>query len=470
MFLAGTFSEYPFGELLEIFLHKRETGLLEVSSPQQCGHFYIRNGEIKNGVLGKLRGVAAIELAGTLEDGSFKFKRLDSTEYAQVVWQESFGLSNVTAESDSVSVRCILKHVPSYSIEAYSVLENAVLWLGQRALTPLLIYLGSAYRSLEKAGVLIARRMSSYVNAKYVGFSRWAKHTKTPVPLVPPMLSERQPELRRYLALGQEPRLALGRGQYRNAVALRGEAAREYPREFVHSETHTTLPRFDTDRLQHGFPTLRAKARYFEIPLKQARVLNLKFRRCLVLTWRRSVVLLSLSTIAFTGAVQKLRPYGATAARNLRNVGNLTVRRTLVYAMTVWQSLKRVQVRRRLLPAFWRAEAAWQIGLGRTKQIIFKTARMLTFQNTRTLIKERRAQTNTSFALILLVLLVGTTVSITKILRNNDQPNNVISTKEESAAAPPKATRKAPRRRVKRTKRSGKQRPNKTQNTETAVF
>src|SRR6476646_264455 len=111
MFLAGSFSEYPFGELLQIFLHKRETGLLEVSSPQQCGHFYIRNGEIKNGVLGKLRGAAAIELAGTLEDGSFKFKRLDSTEYAQVVWQESFGLSNVTTESDSFSVRAILKHV-----------------------------------------------------------------------------------------------------------------------------------------------------------------------------------------------------------------------------------------------------------------------------------------------------------------------------------------------------------------------
>ena len=428
MFLTGSFSEYPFGELLEIFLNKRETGLLEVSSPQQSGHFYIRNGEIKDGELGKLRGAAAIELAGTLEDGSFKFKRLDSTEYAQVVWQRSFGLSNVTAEVDSFSVRAILKQVPSYPIEAYSVLETAVLWLGQRALPPLLVYLGSAYRSLKKARVLIARRISSFVNAKIVDFSRWAPYRKTPVPLVPPMLSERQSELRRYLALGQEPRLALlARG--RNAVASRGGAARECPGEFVHSETHTTLPRSD----------------------------------------RRSVVLLSLLTSAFIAAVQKVRPYGATAARNLRDGGNLIVSRTLLYAPTVWQLLKRVQVRIRFVPSFSRAEAAWRILLRTPKQIIFKTACIL--NNARELIQARRAQTNASFALIVLVLLVGTTVSITKILRNNDQPNKVIS-KEESGGAQPEAKPKTPRRRVKRIRRSGKQTPNKKQkikDTETAV-
>jgi len=105
--------------------------------------------------------------------------------------------------------------------------------------------------------------------------------------------------------------------------------------------------------------------------------------------------------------------------------------------------------------------------------MIFKTARILNFQNVRLLIQERRDQTNVSFALIVVILLVGTTVSITKILRSNQEPNDVLSTTDESVAAQPKVQRKVPRRRVKRTQRTGKQTPNKKQkvkDTETEVI
>jgi len=192
MFLAGSFSEYPFFQLLEILLHKRETGLLEVSSPQQCGHFYLKNGEIKDGEVGKLRGAAAIELATTFEYGSFKFNRLDSTEYARFVWQESFGLQNVAAENASFGVGTILKQVSSFPIAVYGVLANAVLLLARRALPQLLVYLGSAYRGLEKPGVLIARRMISYAKAKYIDFLSWTQNGRGLVAALGSLPSERQ--------------------------------------------------------------------------------------------------------------------------------------------------------------------------------------------------------------------------------------------------------------------------------------
>src|SRR5258705_10884140 len=102
MLLAGSFSEYPLSLLLEILLHRRETGLLEVSSPKQSGFLYIKNGEVRDGEVGKLRGAAAVELAGSFVDASFQFKPLEPTDYARVVWEKSFG-SNPAAGGISES-------------------------------------------------------------------------------------------------------------------------------------------------------------------------------------------------------------------------------------------------------------------------------------------------------------------------------------------------------------------------------
>jgi hypothetical protein len=400
MFLTGTFSEYPFFQLLEILLHKRETGLLEVSCPQQCGRFYVKNGEIKGGEVGNIRGTAAIELASTFENGSFKFNRLDSTEYARLVWEESFGPHNTTAENGSFRVRPILKQFRSYPIAAYGVLENVFFWLA-RALPQLLVYFGSVYRSLEKLGVLIVRRTFSFTQAKHVDFLSWEQHGGSRIPALHPALSEQHDALRHYL----------------------------------------------------------------EILLKQARVQNLQIKRGLVLIRTESAVLWSLSATVFSRAMRELRSYEATAGRNLKDARISIAGRTRVYVATMWQSSKTV------VPTFRRVEAVWQIALRRTKQLIIRTARILNFQKVRALIQERRAQTNVSFAMIVVVLLVGTTVSITKILRSNHEPNNVVSTKEESVGSY-EAPQKVPRRRVKRKRRIGKQTSKKKQKvkaTETAL-
>ena len=91
MLLAGTLREYPFSLLLEIFLHRGETGLLEVSSSKESGYFYIRNGKVKDGQIGKNKGLTAVNVVRELKDGSFRFRPLEPADYARVVWQRSFG-------------------------------------------------------------------------------------------------------------------------------------------------------------------------------------------------------------------------------------------------------------------------------------------------------------------------------------------------------------------------------------------
>lgn len=91
MLLAGTLREYPFSLLLEIFLHRGETGLLEVSSSKESGYFYIRNGKVKDGQIGKNKGLTALNMVRELKDGSFRFRPLEPADYARVVWQQSFG-------------------------------------------------------------------------------------------------------------------------------------------------------------------------------------------------------------------------------------------------------------------------------------------------------------------------------------------------------------------------------------------
>lgn len=96
MLLAGTLREYPFSLLLEIFLHRGETGLLEVSSSKESGYFYIRNGKVKDGQIGKNKGLTAVRVVRELKDGSFRFRPLEPADYARVVWQRSFGPTHVT--------------------------------------------------------------------------------------------------------------------------------------------------------------------------------------------------------------------------------------------------------------------------------------------------------------------------------------------------------------------------------------
>jgi hypothetical protein len=91
MLLAGTLREYPFSLLLEIFLHRTETGLLEISSSNESGYFYIKNGKVKDGQIGKNKGLAAINVVREFKDGSFRFRPLEPADYARVVWQRRFG-------------------------------------------------------------------------------------------------------------------------------------------------------------------------------------------------------------------------------------------------------------------------------------------------------------------------------------------------------------------------------------------
>jgi hypothetical protein len=187
MLLAGSFSEYPLSLLLEILLHRRETGLLEVSSPKQSGFFYIKNGEIRDGEVGKLRGAAAVELAGSFVDASFQFKPLEPTDYARVVWEKSFGGNPAAGDTPDIRVqafRTMLEQFLSYTEAAFGILERAVVSLAQRALRQLLFYVPTTYRNLEKAGVFIARRTLAYATAAFE-FSKRAQARKKLLPALP---------------------------------------------------------------------------------------------------------------------------------------------------------------------------------------------------------------------------------------------------------------------------------------------
>lgn len=91
MLLTGTLREYPFSLLLEILLHHTETGLLEISSSKDSGYFYLKNGKVKDGRIGNSQGLAAVKVAREIDDGSFRFRRLEPADYARVVWQRRFG-------------------------------------------------------------------------------------------------------------------------------------------------------------------------------------------------------------------------------------------------------------------------------------------------------------------------------------------------------------------------------------------
>jgi len=199
MVLTGSFSEYPLFLLLEILLHKRETGLLEVSSPKQSGYFYIKNGEIKDGNVCKLTGAAAVELAGSFVDASFQFKPLEPTDYARVVWEKSFGPNRLVADTPDISVdafRTMLKQFLSYAEAAYGILEGVVVSSAQRTLRRLLFYAPASYHSLEKAVVSIARRISAHATAANE-FSKRAQVRRKQLQASRKALAERQIARRR---------------------------------------------------------------------------------------------------------------------------------------------------------------------------------------------------------------------------------------------------------------------------------
>src|SRR5258705_3597823 len=186
MLLAGSFTEYPFFLLLEIFLRRNETGLLEISSPQQSGYFYVKNGEVKNGKVGKARGAAAVELAGSFVDGSFQFKPLEPADYARSVWEKSFGPNTPLTDTPHPPVemfRTTLGQFRPYLEAALGILERAVVSFAQRLLRQLLFYTPAAYHSLEKAGVFIGRRALASVTAAYE-FSKRAHVRKTLLPVL----------------------------------------------------------------------------------------------------------------------------------------------------------------------------------------------------------------------------------------------------------------------------------------------
>jgi hypothetical protein len=89
MEINGSVTEYPVSLLFEILHHRRETGLLEISSPRDSGQFYFKNGELIDAVLNKAAGLEARRSAERLTDGSFEFKAVPPAEYARFVWQHS---------------------------------------------------------------------------------------------------------------------------------------------------------------------------------------------------------------------------------------------------------------------------------------------------------------------------------------------------------------------------------------------
>lgn len=170
MLLTGSFQEYPLNLLLEIFLHRRETGLLEISSPKQTGYFYIRNGEIKDGAIGPVKGAAAIELAGSFADAAFQFKPLEPTDYAQIVWEKNFGSKRVVADAPATPAtvsQTTFKQLRLYTEAAFATFERAGVSLANRGLRLSLSSLSVAYHGLHKSAVFVTRRISSYCTLVY---------------------------------------------------------------------------------------------------------------------------------------------------------------------------------------------------------------------------------------------------------------------------------------------------------------
>ena len=90
MFITGRLAEYPLSILIEIFLHKGETGLLQISSPTESGSFYFKDGQLIDAALGIFTGAEAVKFGATLANASFQFNSIAPDEYLRRVWESSF--------------------------------------------------------------------------------------------------------------------------------------------------------------------------------------------------------------------------------------------------------------------------------------------------------------------------------------------------------------------------------------------
>ena len=165
MLLTGSCREYPFFLLLEIFLRRGETGVLEVSSPEESGYFYIKNGKVKEGQIGTSRGAAAVKLVGRCVDGSFRFKPLEPTDYARVVWQRSFGPNALATDPTSIpvaAVRSKFGHLRSYPAAAYRLPEQALASLVHGMLRQSLLFPQAVYQSFAKTALFVQQRLVAW--------------------------------------------------------------------------------------------------------------------------------------------------------------------------------------------------------------------------------------------------------------------------------------------------------------------
>jgi uncharacterized protein DUF4388 len=160
MLITGNFREYPFFLLLEIFLRRRETGLLEVSSTEESGYFYIKNGKVKDGQVGKKKGLAAVKLVGKFNDGSFQFKPLAPSDYARVVWQRSFGPTRIANDQLPICVPATRNRIGQFGSRAAAAyrVSNALDSLTQRAVRQILVYTSVALHGIQTIVLSLPRR------------------------------------------------------------------------------------------------------------------------------------------------------------------------------------------------------------------------------------------------------------------------------------------------------------------------
>ena len=177
--LAGSFTEYPFSLLLEIFLLRRETGLLEVTSSEGSGYIYLKNGKVKDAQIGKSKGVAAVNVVRKLSDASFRFKQLEAAEYARVVWQRRFGPTGPVVTELPFAAPAIAapalpsKHGgltidPAAMSHVVTVLESAT----KRALREVRLYSSTGYHSLQNIESFLRRQ---FVAGAAAGSAFWRR-------------------------------------------------------------------------------------------------------------------------------------------------------------------------------------------------------------------------------------------------------------------------------------------------------
>ena len=167
MLIAGSFREYPFSLLLEIFLRRKETGLLEVSSTDEAGYFYIKNGKVKDGQIGKSKGLAALKLVGKFNEGSFRFKPLEPADYARIVWQRNFGPTGPAISRPAFSRVSIADKLGQLGVNAEAInrVLNDLRSLAHVALQQFFFYTPIAYHGLQRIDLYLQRRIVAVVLA-----------------------------------------------------------------------------------------------------------------------------------------------------------------------------------------------------------------------------------------------------------------------------------------------------------------